>query len=87
MARLAAGFAALEPSLHRLCWFDQAKPQSRERAPGAPISASLRLTKRETIVAKASAPPLDFTREPQYDRFAGGSRSWPVAKNALPTDG
>jgi len=39
------------------------------------LSAFLKLTKRETMVAKASAVPLDITREPQYDRFAGGSPS------------
>ncbi|MBV8140320.1 MAG: hypothetical protein JO121_32475 [Deltaproteobacteria bacterium] len=42
----------------------------------------------ETNQARKQAPrPLDITREPQYDRFAGGSRSWPAAKKALTTDG
>lgn len=39
------------------------------------ILASLGLRKCESIVAKASGAPLDIMWEPQYDRFAGGSRS------------
>src|SRR5215471_19920840 len=73
-------------SLLETCWSRSSQASKSRPRTGCSIPASLRLTKPRTLVVKASAAPLDITREPQYDRFAGGLRSWGAAKNALPTD-